>query len=183
MPAYLLLLAALLSRVIPHSGWFGFTAVGGSLLYFGAKRAKWLEMLLPIAAFAGVDYYLTTHVYAYDFHWQEYLVTWGWTAAAIVLGRILLARKVSVPRVASAAVLGPTSFFLASNYAVWAGSHYPGGMYAPDFSGLLTCLAAGLPFYGRDLISTGLVLTIAFGAPVAIRSYLNSRDSAGQHTL
>jgi hypothetical protein len=177
MPAYLLLLAALLSRVIPHAGWFGFTAVGGSLLYFGAKRSL-REMLLPVAALAAVDYYLTTHVYAYDFVWQAYLVTWAWYAAAIVLGSILLARHVSLLRVASAAILGPTSFFLASNYAVWVGSHNPGGMYAPTFTGLLTCLAAGLPFYGRDLLSTGLVLTLAFGVPVAVRRYLESRESA-----
>src|SRR5271168_5050280 len=116
MPAYLLLLAALLSRVLPHAGWYGFTAVGGSLLYFGAKRS-WREMLLPIAALAAVDYYLTTHVYNYDFVWQSYLVTWAWCAAAIVLGSILLKRQVSVLRAASAALLGPTSFFLASNYA------------------------------------------------------------------
>jgi len=177
MPAYLLLLAALLSRVIPHAGLYGFTAVGGSLLYFGARR-NWRETLLPVAALAGVDYYLTTHVYGYDFLWQSYLVTWAWYAAAIVLGGILLARHVSVLRVASAAILGPTSFFLASNYAVWAGSHNPGGMYASTFTGLLTCLAAGLPFYGRDLLSTSLVLTLAFGVPVAVRRYLASREVA-----
>ena len=40
MPAYLLLLAALLSRVIPHSGWFGFTAVGGlAALFWRSPRA------------------------------------------------------------------------------------------------------------------------------------------------
>ncbi len=179
MPAYLLLLAALLSRVIPHSGWFGFTAVGGSLLYFGAKRS-WREMLLPVAALAGVDYYLTTHVYAYDFVWQAYLVTWVWYAAAIVLGSILLSRHVSTVRVISASLLGPTSFFLASNYAVWAGSHTAGagGMYAPTFSGLMTCLAAGLPFYGRDLVSTGLVLTLVCGVPVAVRRFLEGREAS-----
>ena len=168
MPAYLLLLAALLSRVIPHAGWYGFTAIGGSLLYFGAKRS-WREMLLPVAALAGLDYYLTTHVYSYDFIWQDYLVTWGWYAAAIVLGAILLARQVSVVRVVAAALLGPTSFFLASNYTAWLSLNHPGGMYAPTFAGLLTCFYAGLPFYGRDLISTALVLTLAFGVPVAFR--------------
>jgi hypothetical protein len=182
MPAYLLLLAALLSRLIPHAGWYGFTAVGGSLLYFGAKRS-WREMLLPVAAFAGLDYYLTTHVYSYDFLWQDYLVTWAWYAAAIVLGGILLARQVSVLRVASAALLGPTSFFLASNYAVWVTANHPGGMYAPTFSGLLTCFAAGLPFYGRDLLSTGLVLTLAFGIPVAIRHFQADRHLPSQPTL
>ena len=182
MAAYLLLVAALLSRVIPHAGWWGFTAVGGSLLYFGARR-NWREMLLPVAALAGVDYYLTTHVYSYDFVWQAYLVTWAWYAAAIVLGRILLAPRVTVLRVASAALLGPTSFFLASNYAVWAGSHNPGGMYAPTFAGLLTCFAAGLPFYARDLVSTGLVLTLAFGVPVAIRRISQHRALPGHPSL
>jgi hypothetical protein len=182
MPAYLLLLAALLSRVVPHSGWFGFTAVGGSLLYFGARR-NWREMLLPVAALAAVDYYLTSHVYGYEFHWQDYLITWGWYAAAIVLGQILLGHKVSAIRVASAAVLGPTSFFLASNYAVWLGSHYAGGMYAPGLGGLLTCLIAGLPFYGRDVLSTGLVLTLAFGVPAAVRRFQEDRVVAGQPSL
>ncbi len=170
MPAYLLLLAALLSRVVPHSGWFGFTAVGGSLLYFGARRS-FREMLLPMAALAGVDYFLTTRVYGYDFAWQSYMVTWAWYGAAIVLGRILLTERASTLRVASAALLGPTSFFLASNYAVWLESSHPGGMYAPSMSGLLTCFAVGLPFYGRDILSTGLVLAIAFGVPATVRHF------------
>jgi hypothetical protein len=182
MPAYLLLLAALLSRVLPHAGWYGFTAVGGSLLYFGAKRS-WREMLLPIAALAAVDYYLTVHVYSYDFIWQSYLVTWLWYAAALVLGNILLHRQVSVLRVASAAILGPTSFFLASNYAVWVGAHNPGGMYAPTFTGLMTCLHAGLPFYGRDLLSTGLVLTLAFGIPATIRHFQTARELPSRSVL
>jgi hypothetical protein len=184
MPAYLLLLAALLSRVLPHSGWYGFTAVGGALLYFGARRppraaaswSRWLELLTPVALLAAADYYLTTQVYAYSFQWQDYLVTWSWYAAAIVLGYILLSRKVTVLRVASAAVLGPTAFFIVSNFSVWVGSARPGGMYAPTFAGLLTCLTAGLPFYARDLASTGLILTIVFGAPVAIRRFQENRE-------
>jgi len=195
MPAYLLLLAALLSRVLPHSGWYGFTAVGGALLYFGARRSpraaapwsqswmRWLELLLPVALLGVVDYYLTVHVYAYSFQWQDYLVTWSWYAAAIVLGQILLSREVTVLRVASAAILGPTSFFLASNFSVWVGSTHPGGMYTPTFAGLLTCLAAGLPFYARDLASTGLVLAIAFGVPAAIRRFQQDRAVSSLPTL
>jgi hypothetical protein len=177
MPAYLLLLAALFSRVIPHAGWYGFTAVGGSLIYFGARRS-WREMLLPVAALAVIDYYLTTSVYGYAFQWQAYVVTWAWYAAAIVLGRLLLRAEVTVPRVAAAALIGPTSFFLVSNFAVWLGSHYAGGLYAPTFAGVLTCLAAGLPFYGADLASTALVLTLAFGAPSVIRGHLERREPA-----
>ncbi|WP_263355664.1 DUF6580 family putative transport protein [Acidicapsa ligni] len=175
MPAYLLLLAALLSRVLPHSGLYGFTAVGGSLLYFGARRS-WREMLLPVAALAATDYYLTTHVYSYSFAVSDYLVTWGWYAAAIVLGRILLAQKTTTLRAVAAAILGPTSFFLVSNYAVWLVAHNPGGMYAANFGGLIACFAAGLPFYERDLISTAIVVALAFGLPIAIRNFQHGKE-------
>ena len=167
MPAYLLLLAAVLSRVIPHADWYGFTAVGGSLLYFGARR-PWQEMLAPVAVLALVDYYLTTHVYAYDFQWQASMVSRVWYAAAIVLGRILLSRETTLLRGATAALLCPSSFFLVSNYAVWAGSR---GMYTPDLKGLVACYIAGIPFYTRDILSTALVVTLAFGVPVVIRRY------------
>jgi len=179
MIAYLLLLVAVLTRITPHAGWLNFTAVGGMLLYFGARRS-WREMLLPVAALAVVDYYLTVHVYAYDFVWSAYLVTWVWYAAAIALGRILLAKETTVLRAAAAVILGPTTFFLASNYSVWLGSHFPGGMYAPGFGGLLTCFAAGLPFYGRDLVSTGLVVALAFGVPVVVRRYQASHQFGHQ---
>ena len=138
-------------------------------------------MLLPVVALAAVDYYLTVQVYGYGFAVSDYLVTWSWYAAAMVLGRILLSNTVNVPRVAAAAILGPTSFFLVSNYAVWAGAQHAGGMYPAGFSGLLSCLVAGLPFYGRDLISTGLVLTLAFGIPV-VRRLMNDQDHAIGHS-
>src|SRR5277367_296506 len=101
MPAYLLLIAALLSRVIPHSGWFGFTAVGASLLYFGARQMKqsWWQICIPVVALAAADYYLTTRVYGYAFAWREYVVTWAWYAIAIVIGNALLSKKVSALRV------------------------------------------------------------------------------------
>jgi len=39
MPAYLLLVAAVLSRLVPHPDWLNFTAWVGRLLYFGARRS------------------------------------------------------------------------------------------------------------------------------------------------
>jgi hypothetical protein len=62
MPAYLFLLLAVLSRLAlaatPHPEWFNFTAVGGMLLYFGARRS-WREMLAPLAVLMALDYFLT----------------------------------------------------------------------------------------------------------------------------
>jgi hypothetical protein len=164
MPAYLLLLAAVLSRLMPHAGWMNFTAVGGALLYFGARRG-WREMLAPLAALMATDYVLTVYTYHYAFTWQLYLPTWAWYGMAMALGRILLKDRTTVARVGAAALLGPTSFFFVSNFAVWAS----GWMYPKTLTGLGVCYVAGLPFYRNDLISTAIVAGAAFGLPVLLR--------------
>jgi len=164
MPAYLLLLVAVLSRLLPHAGWMNFTAVGGALLYFGARRS-WREMLAPLVVLMATDYVLTVFVYHYAFAWQLYLPTWAWYGMAMALGRILLQSRTTVTRVGAAALLGPTSFFFVSNFTVWA----TGWMYPKTLGGLGLCYVAGLPFYRNDLISTAIVASAAFGVPVLVR--------------
>ena len=164
MFAYALLLVAVLSRLLPHAGWMNFTAVGGALLYFGARRS-WREMLAPLAVLMATDYYLTVYAYHYSFRWEGYVITWMWYVAAMVLGQILLSARTTFTRVAAGVLLGPTSFFVLSNYAVWAG----GGMYPPTLSGLEACFVAAVPFYRNDLISTAIVCAAAFGVPVLLR--------------
>lgn len=164
MAAYLLLLFAVLTRVIPHAGWLNFTAVGGALLYFGARR-PWREMVAPLAVLAATDVYLTLFSYHYAFHWAAYMPTWAWYLAAIALGRILLHSRTSWLRFGAGAVLGPTSFFLMSNFAVWLA----GDMYPRTIGGLSACYIAGLPFYRNDLLSTTIVAGLAFGVPALLR--------------
>jgi hypothetical protein len=164
MVAYLLLLVAVLSRLMPHPDWLNFTAVGGALLYFGARR-PWREMLAPLAALIATDYVLTVFTYHYSFHWQAYMTTWAWYLAMMVLGQILLHSRITFLRVAAGVILGPTSFFVVSNYAVWVG----GDMYPHTWSGLMACYAAAVPFYRNDLISTAVVAGLAFGLPVLVR--------------
>lgn len=168
MPAYLLIVAAVLSRVAlaanPHPAWFNFTAVGGALLYFGGRRS-WREMLVPLGILMTTDYFLTTAIYSYPFQWRSYVTTWAWYAMAMALGWILLHARTTVVRVVAGALLGPTSFFIASNYAVWAGSD----MYPRTLGGLRDCYIAALPFYRNDLISTGIVAGLVFGVPVLVR--------------
>ena len=173
MFAYLLLLAAVVTRVVPHAGWMNFTAVGGALLYFGARRS-WREMLTPVAVLMATDFFLTVYSYNYAFKWEAYIPTWIWYAAAIVLGRILLSERASAWRVFAAALLGPTSFFVISNFAVWMAD----GMYARSLSGLTACYVAAIPFYRNDLASTGVVLGLAFGVPALLRRFNLSSEQA-----
>lgn len=164
MVAYLLLLVAVLTRVLPHAGWMNFTAVGGALLYFGARRPR-REMLVPLVVLMATDFFLTVYTYHYAFHWQAYLLTWTWYLMAMALGQVLLSTRSNFLRVAAATVLGPTSFFVLSNYAVWAA----GGLYPRSLAGLETCYVAAIPFYRNDLASTAIVMALAFGVPALVR--------------
>lgn len=175
MSAFFWVIVAVLSRVVPHP-WLNFTAVGGGLLYFGAKRSlRWIAV--PVLALAAADYYLTVFTYNYPFHMSAYLVTWAWYAAIVVLGYLLLRKKVTVARVGAGAVLAPTSFFVVSDYAVWAGS----AMYPHTFAGLVACYVAAIPFYRNDLISTAAVCALAFGLPALARRMAEHRHSGDQH--
>lgn len=160
MGAYLLIMVAVLSRVVPHS-WMNFTAVGGGLLYFGARRPL-REGIWPVLALMATDFYLTVAFYHYPWHTSAYLITWVWYAAVLVLGRILLSDSVTISRVLAAPVIASTSFFLISNYAVWMGS----AIYPHSLAGLGACYAAALPFYRNDVLSTTLVTALAFGLPI-----------------
>jgi hypothetical protein len=93
------------------------------------------------------------------------VITWAWYLAAMVLGQILLHTRTSFVRVSAGALLGPTSFFVLSNYAVWASA----GMYPRTAGGLVACYAAAVPFYRNDLLSTAIVAGLAFGVPVLVR--------------
>jgi hypothetical protein len=178
MFAYFLILFSVVTRVIPHPAWLNFTAVGSSLLYFGARRPL-REMFLPVAALAATDYYLTTYAYGYPFHVSSYLVTWAWYAAIIVLAaRMLKANALktnaSIGRVVGASAVSATSFFILSNFAVWVSS----GMYPHSATGLATCYVAALPFYRNDLISTTALSVIVFGAPQLVHHLTHSQQPA-----
>jgi hypothetical protein len=164
MAAYLLILVAVLTRVIPHAGWWNFTALTGGLLYFGARRS-WREMFAPLVAVMATDYFLTVYTYHYPFHWRGYVVTWAWDLGAIALGWALLHTRTTFLRATLATILGPTSFFIIVDFAVWVGS----SLYPHTLQGLIACYVAAIPFYGNDLVSTAIVLGAVLGVPALVR--------------
>jgi hypothetical protein len=178
MVAILVLVLSALSRLLPHvfhNLAFNFTAVGAGLLFFGSRRPRW-QTVLAVAVMALMDVFLTTKVYGYAFHVSAYLMTWAWYAAVCLMGSALL-RKVTVLRVAEGVFASATSFFLLSNLMVWMGSGNL-AMYPHSVSGLAACYAAALPFYGNDLLSTGLFATAFFGLPVLATRLAESMRSA-----
>jgi predicted cupin superfamily sugar epimerase len=176
MAAYLVLLFAVLSRILPHTFGttsVGFTAVGGGLLYFGARRGRW-HTIAAVAALMATDYYLTTYVYHFAFHASEYVVTWIWYAAICLLGHQMLQGKPSMARVGVAVLASSTSFFILSNFMVWLSS----GMYPHTASGLVACYVAAIPFYANDAMSTAVTAGALFGLPALASSISESLHEA-----
>jgi hypothetical protein len=189
MTAYLVLLLAVLSRVLPHAFGttsVGFTAVGGGLLFFGARRSRW-QTAIAVLAMMATDYYLTVFAYRYPFHASGYVVTWAWYAAVCLGGHQMLrgtATKAgdqrkgpSALRVAGAVMASATSFFVLSNFVVWAGS----AMYAHNAAGLAACYVAAIPFYANDVMSTAVTAGALFGLPALAKSIVETvRESQGK---
>jgi hypothetical protein len=181
MAAYLVLLLAVLSRILPHAFHttsVGFTAVGGGLLYFGAKRGRW-HTIAAVLALIATDYYLTTYAYGMAFHASAYLITWAWYAAVCLYGHQMLQGKPGFLRVGGAVLASSTSFFILSNFMVWIGST----MYPHTAAGLSTCYIAAIPFYANDVMSTAITAGALFGLPVLAANIAESIREAQSKNL
>jgi len=174
MLAFVFVLFAVAFRFIPHP--MGFTPVGAALLFFGA-RAPRSRMWVPLAILAGSDVILTTLVYRYPFTWDHF-VTWAWYAAMLWLGTNLK-QNAGAFRILGAALAGSVSFFLISNFAVWAAW---GDMYPRTFAGLMTCYDAGLPFFRRAIEGDLLFTSAMFSVPVLLHALAGWLHKSGDHS-
>lgn len=155
MLAFFFVLLAIAVRIDPHH-LMAFTPVGAALLYFGARGPKKFAFV-PLALFAATDVYLTLFQYHYSFT-VDHFVTWVWYAAILLLG-MLLRRNAGALQVVGASLATAISFFLVSNFAVWA--VWPD--YPKNVAGLVECYTAGLPFFRQDVIGDLLFTGVFFG--------------------
>ncbi len=147
----LLVLLAAFSRLIPHPPNF---APIGAMSLFGAAyfSRKYLAFVVPIVAMWLSDLLLNNVIYGQYFdHFVWFYTGFYWTYGAfIVIGLIgfRLLKRLKPQNILLASIAASLVFFLVSNFGVWAS----GTMYPHTFSGLLTCYAAGLPFFKNTLI-------------------------------
>jgi hypothetical protein len=108
------------------------------------------------------------------------VVTWLWYAAVCLLGMGLL-QKPSILRVGAGVLASATSFFLLSNFMVWAGSGI--AMYPRTLAGLTACYAAAIPFYRNDVVSTAITAAALFGLPVLAAKIAEATHAASNRPL
>jgi len=165
MLAYIFVLIAVAVRFMPHP--LAFTPVAAALLYFGARGSR-RQLWVPLALLAASDVVLTKFVYAYPFSWDHF-VTWAWYGAILWLGTNLhenanLHEAKDWLRVGVASLASSVSFFVVSNFAVWACWN----MYPKTLAGLTTCYTAALPFFRRGIEGDLLFTALMFGLPVVV---------------
>lgn len=145
----------------PELAWSGFSPVIAIALFAGLMiRDKSLSFILPLLALFLSD--VAIHVLhksgAFDYaglyagQWKNYLLL---TAIAFVG---FLFRRSGVAGMFAGGLVGPTLYFLVSNFMVWMATTE--AVYAKSFAGLMTCYEAGLPFYRNSLIATIVFLPL-----------------------
>jgi len=184
MLPYLFVLLAIAIRFLPFAGplnvlphaWH-FTPLAASLLFFGARGSR-RQLWIPLVLFAATDVVLTKYMYHYPVQWDQ-LVTWAWYGAILLLGTTFLREKSGFWRVVGAAVTSSISFFLISNFAVWAASPE---MYPRTFAGLMMSYTAGIPFYRNTAVSDLFFSLAMFGTPVVMHALSGLLNKSGDHT-
>lgn len=160
---FVLVLAAAMSRVIPHP--WNFTALGAlslmSAAYFGDRR---VGVLAPLAAMLISDLALGYSPALLSVYAPMFLIS--------LLG-LQLQGKVSVARVAGAAFGSSLLFFAISNFGVWA----EGSMYPMTLEGLGSCYVLALPFLKNQVMGDLFFSAVLFGAFETLRKQVPAMNS------
>ena len=159
----IIILLAAFTRIMPHPPNFSPMAAIG---LFGAAHfaKKWQAFFIPLIGIWVSDLVINNYVYSSSssnivwfysgFYWQyiSYILI-------IFAGLFIFNRGISLTKTVGGMISSSGIFFLVSNFGVWAG----GTMYPKNFSGLITCYAAGVPFIHNTIISDVLFTTVLFG--------------------
>src|ERR1051326_2249948 len=151
------------SRLLPHP--WNFTPLMALGLFAGNKAQKTSTgVFVTLAALALSDAVMGF----YSGFWYVY-------AAALVpvlLGRLV--RERGIGALAGAAVASSASFFLITNFMVWATTQ----LYPHTAAGLTGCYAAGLPFYQTQALGDVFYTVGIFGGYAAISHVVRQRQQA-----
>lgn len=143
----------------PQLEYSGFSPVIAIAIFSGFMiKQRNMSFLLPLLALFISDliiqvlYSQDLFPYAgfYSGQWKNYLIL----MTATLIGWLLKGRN--FPSLIAGALAAPTVYFLLSNFGVWLSTGE--AVYSRDFNGLMTCYAAGLPFYKNALIATLIFL-------------------------
>jgi hypothetical protein len=144
-------------RVLPHP--WNFTPVGAMALFSGAKLGRtWQAFLFPCATLFCGDVFVGLYRLMPIVYLSFCVSVWIGVASR---------KHQSLLPLSLATLLGALQFFLVTNFAIWAF----GVTYPHSFAGLLTCYAAGIPFFGNTLAGDAFYALLLFAGFAVIERY------------
>jgi hypothetical protein len=159
-----LAVAAGLLRLVPHP--LNLTPIGALGIFAGARLRSWHAFALPLFVLAVTDVVVwLLQGRQFPLFYAALPFVYGSFLINVLIGR-LLARTESPVRIGAASLLASVQFFVVTNFGTWLTSALvPGALpsYPPTPSGLLTCYAAGVPFFGSTLSGDLLYCGVLFG--------------------
>jgi hypothetical protein len=143
------------ARLVPHP--WNFTPMMAIGLYAGAKSER-----LRTGIFATLLALLVSDALLglYDGMWYVYAAS----LIPVLIGR-LLCRGAEIGSIAKGAICSSLSFFVTTNFMVWATGH----LYPHTPAGLAACFAAGVPFYWNQVLGDVFYTAALFGGHSVIQ--------------
>ncbi len=147
--ALLLIAVAAFSRMLPHPS--NFTPLAAIALFGGVYLDKRFAFVVPILAMLASDYFI-------GFYGEMYWVY----GSFVLIGLIgLWLRNHKKPLLILGGTLASSIlFFVVTNFGVWM---TPGSIYARNWSGLVECYVAAIPFFRNTLGGDLLFVSVMFG--------------------
>jgi len=147
----LIIILAAASRLVKHP--FNFTPIAAMALFSGAYLKNRWGILLPLAALLVSDYFIGF----YD--WQIMTSVYVSITLVFLIGKYI-SKRIKWQNVFLASLLSSVSFFIITNFAVWA--FFP--WYPHTFAGLASCFTMAIPFFKNTLAGDIVYSAALFGA-------------------
>ena len=168
----LLIVVGSLSRVFGFAPQIAMAVFGGAMI-----KDKKLAFLVPMISMLLSDVLMEVlfinGYFPYGGFYSGQITNYILLAAMTLFGFMI--KGFNVGRIAAASIAAPTTYFLASNFLVWANG---GGLNRPKtFDGLLMCFADALPFYRGYLVSTLVFTVIFFGGYYLVQRFVLNRNT------
>ena len=155
--ASVLIALAALSRLIPHP--MNFAPITAIALFGGVYFNGKFSPILPLAALFISDIFLGFY--------SGIVWVYGSVLLIVAIG-LVIRRYKTVPVVFGATMAGSLLFFLITNFGVWQA----GMFYTKDFTGLVECYTAAIPFYRNSLMGDLFYVAVMFGVYELVMKYL-----------
>ena len=154
--ALALTLTGALLRLIPHLP--NISPVGGFSLFAGARLRGWQAYSIPLIIIVVTDP-IMGRILGYPSYTLVTPFVCGSLLVYVWIGSHL--RRTENPWcIGGAAFLGSVQFFLISNFGLWLSGI---SVFPLTPSGLMACYIAGLPYFGRTMISDLAYAGLLFG--------------------